>query len=76
MLAYCQSFSPTLALTTSISLRRLKDPAHEFPFIRVLASLGWIAAGAAIGILRVETSATPFLATFRRKIDRCETLQA
>src|SRR5262249_40467183 len=61
MLAYSLCFSPTLALTTSVSLRKLKDPSGEFPFIRVFASLGWIAAGAAIGMLRVETSSTPFL---------------
>jgi nucleoside transporter len=61
MLAYCLCFSPTIALTNSLTLRQVKDASREFPFIRVFASVGWIAIGQTIGHMGVETSATPFL---------------
>jgi nucleoside transporter len=61
MLAYCLCFSPTLALTNSLTLRQLTNASREFPFIRVFASIGWIVAGQTIGWMGLETSATPFL---------------
>lgn len=61
MLAYCLCFSPTIALTNSLTLRQVKDASREFPKIRIFASLGWIAIGQAIGWMGVEASATPFL---------------
>jgi nucleoside transporter len=61
MLAYCLCFSPTIALTNSLTLRQVKDASREFPFIRVFASIGWIAIGQTIGRMGAETSATPFL---------------
>lgn len=60
MFVYCLLYFPTLALTTSITLKNLAD-ARRFPLIRVFGTLGWIAIGLAIGHLRIEASATPFL---------------
>lgn len=51
ILFYMVLFMPTLALVNSISFRQMHDPSKEFPFIRVLGTLGWIVAGMAISFL-------------------------
>ncbi len=61
MLAYCLCYFPTIALTNSLTLRQLTDAGGEFPFIRMFATIGWIAIGQTIGNLGVETTSTPFL---------------
>jgi nucleoside transporter len=42
---------PTLALVNSIAFNQLKDPAKQFPFIRVWGTAGWIVAGWLISLL-------------------------
>lgn len=59
MFFYCLLYFPTLALTTSITLKNLAD-ARRFPLIRVFGTIGWIVVGLAIGKLGIEASATPF----------------
>ncbi len=59
MLAYSLCYMPTLALTNSISMSNLKDPAGEFGGIRVLGTLGWIAVGLLLGWMAVDATATP-----------------
>jgi nucleoside transporter len=44
LLLYSLLFAPTLALTNSVALQNLKDPARDFGPIRVWGTLGWIAA--------------------------------
>jgi nucleoside transporter len=61
MLAYCLLYFPTIGLTNSLTLRQLTNAGGEFPFIRMFATLGWIAIGQTIGNMGVETTATPFL---------------
>jgi nucleoside transporter len=61
MLAYCMCFFPTIGLTNSLTLRQLTDAGGEFPFIRMFATIGWIAVGQTVGNMGVETTATPFL---------------
>src|SRR5947209_4446701 len=60
MLAYCLCYFPTLALTTSITLQQIADP-RRFPLLRVFGTFAWITIGLAIGKLRIEASAEPFL---------------
>jgi nucleoside transporter len=59
LLGYALCYMPTLALSNSLSFRQMQDPGREFPPIRVLGTIGWIAAGLAIGTLRLEASAIP-----------------
>src|SRR5262252_7224460 len=35
MLGYCLCYFPTIALTTALALKQIKDPGKEFPLIRV-----------------------------------------
>ncbi|MEO1574661.1 MAG: nucleoside permease [Pseudomonadota bacterium] len=61
MLVYALCYMPTLALANGISFRHLKNADVEFPRVRVLGTLGWIAAGLVVGFLGVEAASTPLL---------------
>ena len=58
-LAYTLCFMPTLALTNSISFDNMQDPGREFPRIRVLGTIGFIAVGLTIGTLGADATALP-----------------
>ena len=60
LLAYTLCYTPTIALSNSLSFSQLKDPGVEFPGIRVLGTIGWIIAGLTIGFLGIEDKSTFF----------------
>ncbi|HRS72448.1 MAG TPA: nucleoside permease, partial [Anaerohalosphaeraceae bacterium] len=51
LLAYTVCYMPTLALSNSIAFSQMNDPETEFPPIRVLGTIGWIAAGLLVGFM-------------------------
>jgi len=49
ILAYCITFAPTMALTTSIAMQHVKDTEKDFPAIRVMGTVAWIVVSNIIG---------------------------
>src|SRR5210317_1021854 len=52
---YMLLYMPTLALVNAVAFRQMKNPSKEFAPIRVLGTIGWIAAGLTIGQLGWES---------------------
>lgn len=51
LLLYTLCYTPTMALSNSLSFHQMNEPGKEFPGIRVLGTIGWIAANNVIGVL-------------------------
>jgi len=51
ILGYMIVYMPTLALVNSVSFYQMKNPAKEFPNIRVFGTIGWVIGGAIISYI-------------------------
>ena len=51
LLVYSLTYMPTIALTNSIAFANVDDVEADFPRIRVMGTIGWIASGLACGFL-------------------------
>ena len=60
---YMLTYFPTLALTNTLAMKNMSDPEKEFPGIRVLGTIGWIAAGLALTWLGFEKGINMFYLT-------------
>ena len=60
MIIYCALFAPTLALGNSLSLHQLQDSKRDFPRVKTLSAIGWIAGGLVLTALGGEQSAIQF----------------
>ena len=60
---YMLTYFPTLALTNTLAMKNMTNPEKEFPLIRVLGTIGWIAAGLSLTWLVWEKSINMFYLT-------------
>lgn len=61
LILYCCTYVPTLALGNSVSLHHLENPKRDFPLVKTLSAVGWIAAGLMLSLVfQGELSAIQF----------------
>jgi nucleoside transporter len=48
LFGYQLTYFPTLALANTLAMKNIANPEKDFPSIRVLGTIGWIAAGIAL----------------------------
>src|SRR5262245_16388227 len=54
-------YFPTIALTNSLTMQQVADPGRDFPPIRVMGTIGWIAINLVIGFTKIEAARTQFV---------------
>ena len=60
ILAYCLTFAPTIALTSSIAMTHMDDPAKQFPVIRVMGTIAWFVVTNFVSYLNAGDQSTIF----------------
>src|SRR5439155_11994714 len=60
LIVYCTLFAPTLALGNSLSMHHLRNAKRDFPQVKILSAVGWIAGGIAVTILKADETAMQF----------------
>ena len=60
LILYCALYVPTLALGNSLSLHHLKNPKSDFPRVKMLSAVGWIAGLVTLNQLRGAESPLQF----------------
>ncbi|HEY1052582.1 MAG TPA: MFS transporter [Prosthecobacter sp.] len=60
LIVYCMLYVPTLALGNSLSLRHLQNPKTDFPRVKMLSAVGWIAGLATLNFLKGAESSIQF----------------
>ncbi|MBI5769170.1 MAG: MFS transporter [Verrucomicrobia bacterium] len=60
LILYCALYAPTLALGNSLSLHHLADAKRDFPRVKILSAVGWIAGGVTLSLLHGEQSPVQF----------------
>jgi nucleoside transporter len=50
-LAFALTYNPTLAIANSLAFHNIPDATRDFPTLRVLGTIGWIAAGMSIDLV-------------------------
>jgi len=61
LILYCCTYVPTLALGNSVSLHHLENPKRDFPLVKTLSAVGWIASGLMLSfVFQGELSAIQF----------------
>ena len=60
LLFHMLCYMPTVGLATATAFHLLKDKEHDFPFVRVFGTFGWIGAGIIVSyFLKGDTTALP-----------------
>lgn len=60
LIFYCALYVPTLALGNSLSLHHLENPKTDFPRVKMLSAVGWIAGLATLNFLKGAESPIQF----------------
>jgi nucleoside transporter len=60
---YQLTYFPTLALANTLAMKNMASPEKDFPGIRVLGTIGWIAAGLALSQFQWEKGVEMFYLT-------------
>jgi nucleoside transporter len=71
LLGFCLCYFPTISLSNSIAMQQVADPGRDFPPIRVLGTLGWIAVNLMVGWMGVEATTTPFVIAAVTSVAMC-----